>query len=379
MRRTYSDFLTAEFLGSAASMAGFQDPGPLEDFVMDFEMHNVIRGRLDTCLRGGMAVPFHLEREMMRVSRDVDLFAFETVERASRAMQDLAARQGEYDLQVNREDANPALSHLPLLQYKIRYKSAFGQTRIVKLDIFCDPRLKGVPCEAVKSGFGLKFFSTRHPIRVLDDVALIADKITSLSDAPVGYGEERRGQMHKQIYDIASLLRRLPDIDLPKLIDAYKLLASSKGSFHARRGEPGPSAEKIAAGVPSSILALLDSEKNMALTREFSNGFSSFKGTYLGGTRYPRIDHHANTLLVVLFSKRLLDGLTGAVGVSRLKGLHRQTVEILSGLESPSLRPATTKTVKESIRADDPSPDRYKHMLAGAAYLTHRIRLEGAA
>lgn len=380
MKRIYHDFLTAEFLDKTASRAGFRDAGPLEDFVMDFELHNIIRSQLDTCLRGGMATPFHLDRGMMRLSRDVDLFAFETVECAGEAMQGLVTQQDKYGVRVKKERVGPALSHLPLLQYKIHYKSAFGQTRIVKLDIFCDPRLKDVPCKAVKSGFGLRFFSTKHSIRVLDDVALVADKITSLSDAPVGYGAERRGQMHKQIYDIASLLRRLPDIDLPKLVGAYELLASSKGSFHAWRGEPaGPSAAKIAASVPSSVLALLDREKNMALTRDFSNGFSSFKGTYLGGNRYLRIDHHANTLLVVLFSKRLLDGLTGTVGMHRLEELHRQTVKILSGLENPSLRLATAKIVEESIEADDPSPDRYKHMLEGTAYLTHRIRLEGAA
>lgn len=380
MKRTYHDYLNVEFLKGTISKTGFRDTGPLEDFIMDFELHNIVRGRLDACLRGGMAAPFYINRGAIRVSRDVDMFAFETTKHTEMVMDDLEARQSEYSIDVKKWQTNPALRHLPLLQYKVGYKSTFGRARTVKLDIFCDPRLKDVPCTTARSGFDLKYFSSKHPIRMLAHVALVADKITSLSDAPVGYGAERRNQMHKQIYDIASLLRRLSDIDLAKLLGAYRLLASSKGSFHARHDMPnGPSAEEIASSVPSSVLALLDLDKNMALTREFSNGFSSFKGTYLGANRYQRTDHHANTLLVVLFSKRMLDGLTGAVDVTYLAELHRQTIEILSNLEDPSLRPATEKTVRESIKATDPMPGRYNHMLADAAYLAHRIRMEGAA
>ena len=380
MKRTYHDYLNVEFFNNTISKTGFRDTGPLEDFIMDFELHNMVRGRLDACLRGGMAVPFYINRGAIRVSRDVDMFAFETAKDAGMAMDDLAAHQSEYNIHVKKWQASPALRHLPLLQYKVGYKSTLGQARTIKLDIFCDPRLRDVPCKTATSGFDLKYFSTKHPVRMLDHIALVADKITSLSDAPVGYGPERRNQMHKQIYDIASLLRRLSDIDMAKLLGAYGLLASSKGSFHARHGMPGgPSAEDIASSVPSSVLALLDRDKNMALTREFSNGFSSFKGTYLGANRYQRTDHHANTLLVVLFSKRMLDGLTGAVDVTYLAELHRQTVAILSNLEDPLLRPATEKTVRESIRATDPLPGRYKHMLTDAAYLAHRIRMEGAA
>lgn len=380
MKRAYHDYLNVEFLNITTSKAGFKDTGPLEDFIMDFELHNMVGRRLDTCLRGGMATPFYIDRVAIRVSRDVDLFAFETTERTETIMGDMAAQQSEHNMRIEKVQTNPSLRHLPLLQYKVGYKSALGPTRTIKLDIFCDPRLRDAPCVMAKSGFDLKYFSTKHPIRMLDNVALVADKITSLSDAPVGYGTERRIQMHKQIYDIASLLRRLVDLDLTKLLGAYSLLASSKGSFHTRHDLPhGPSAEDIAASVPSSVLALLDREKNMALTREFSNGFSSFKGTYLGNNRYLRNDHHANALLVVLFSKRLLDGLTGAVDVPYLEELHRRTVEILSNLKDPTLRPAAEKTVRESIKAIDPMPGRYEHMLADAAYLVHRIRTEGAA
>ena len=50
MKRTYRDYLNVEFLNGAISKTGFRDTGPLEDFIMDFELHNIVRGRLDACL-----------------------------------------------------------------------------------------------------------------------------------------------------------------------------------------------------------------------------------------------------------------------------------------------------------------------------------------
>ena len=99
-RRLYHDYLGAKFLKRTASQAGFQSPDVLENFIMDFEVHNMVSSRLDTCLRGGMAAPFYLDSGAMRLSRDVDLFVFEPEDAARAAMQDLELKQDDYDIKI---------------------------------------------------------------------------------------------------------------------------------------------------------------------------------------------------------------------------------------------------------------------------------------
>lgn len=75
------------------------------------------------------------------------------------------------------------------------------------------------------------------------------------------------------------LLKGRPRADLACLIDAYGLLASAKSSYAGHGGRSGTfSPTKIMAGVSPSVLSLFDRERDFALTREFSDGFSAFKG-----------------------------------------------------------------------------------------------------
>lgn len=101
---------------------------------MDFEVHNTVSSRLDACLRGGMAVPFYLDRAM-RLSRDVDLFVLEPEDAARAAMQDLALRQDDYGIRINRLPQHPSFPHLPLAQYNVEYRSALGRTSTIRLDL----------------------------------------------------------------------------------------------------------------------------------------------------------------------------------------------------------------------------------------------------
>ena len=85
----------------------------LENFIMDFEVHNTVSSRLDSCLCGGMAAPFYLDGGAMRLSRDMDLFVLEPGDAARAAMQDLALRQGDYGIRINRLPRHPSFPHLP--------------------------------------------------------------------------------------------------------------------------------------------------------------------------------------------------------------------------------------------------------------------------
>lgn len=76
------------------------------------------------------------------------------------------------------------------------------------------------------------------------------------------------------------LLKGRPRADLAGLIDAYRLLATAKSSYVGHGGGSSiPSQTKIMAGVSLSVLSFFDRERDFALTREFSDGFSAFKGT----------------------------------------------------------------------------------------------------
>ena len=173
------------------------------------------------------------------------------------------------------------------------------------------------------------------------------------------------------------LLKGRPRADLAGLIDAYRLLASAKSSYAGHGGGSGTfSPTKIMAGVSPSVLSLFDCERGFALTREFSDGFSAFKGTCLGSLPDARADHQANALLVALFAARMLKQLAGCSGTDSMDEFRRRTIGALLLLENSSTRQAAERAVKEAIQADDPSPARYARMLPDAAYLVHRIRLE---
>lgn len=117
MKRVYGAILSAAFLQGAASRAGLRDASPLEDFVMDFELHSIISGKLAVCLRGGTAAPFYIDRGAVRLSKDIDLFAFEELEVTRAKVRELAAEQAASGVVIEEQAASPKLAHLPLLQY----------------------------------------------------------------------------------------------------------------------------------------------------------------------------------------------------------------------------------------------------------------------
>lgn len=375
MRRVYDGVLSAALLKDAASRAGLRDASLLEDFVMDFELHNIIRGRLDVCLRGGMAVPFYIDRGAVRLSKDIDLFVFEGVEDTRAKVLELADEQAANGVVIKEQTVGPKLAGLPLLQYRIGYDSVFGSTRDIKADLFCSPELKGVPVTIRKSGADLRHFATRHEVILLDRHALIADKLTSLSEETVGYGPSRRREFHKQIYDIASLLQALPRIDPLKLVDAYKLLATRKGMPASGTPVRQFSPAAIAEDVVDTILRLADLD-NGRPRQGFAEGYAEFQMNYLGDTPRHPSTQYADALLTALFAKRLLNRLQNSISAESMQDLHNRTNRVILSLKQPPLEKATAKIVKDIIKANDPLPGRYDRMHPSVAYLTHLLRTE---
>ena len=375
MKRIYDGVLSAAFLKDAASRAGLRDASLLEDFVMDFELHNIISGRLAVCLRGGMAVPFYIDRGAVRLSKDIDLFVIEGVEDTRAKVLELADEQAANGVVIKEQTVGPKLAGLPLLQYRIGYDSVFGSTRDIKADLFCSPELKGVPVTIRKSGADLRHFATRHEVILLDRHALIADKLTSLSEETVGYDSSRRREFHKQVYDIASLLQALPRIDPLKLVDAYKLLATRKGMPASGTSAKQFSPAAIAEDVVDTILRLADLD-NGRPRQGFAEGYAEFQMNYLGDTPRHPSTQYADALLIALFAKRLLSRLQNSISPETMQDLHNQTIRIMLSLKQPHLEKATARIVKDIIKAGDPLPSRYDHMHSSVAYLTHLIRAE---
>ena len=375
MKRVYGGILNAAFLQGAASRAGLRDASLLEDFVMDFELHSIISGKLAVCLRGGMAAPFYIDRGAVRLSKDIDLFVFEELEVTRAKVRELAAEQAASGVVIEEQEASSKLAHLPLLQYRIRYDSVSGTTRDIKADLFCSPELKCIPVTTRKSGADLGHFTTRHEVVLLDHHALIADKLTSLSEKTVGYSAARRREFHKQVYDIASLLRALPLIDPQKLIEAYNLLATRKGapSPETPAGQFSPAA--IVEDVVDTILRLSDLD-NGRPSQGFAKGYAEFQMYYLGDTPRHPSTQYTDALLIALFAKRLLGMLKNELSPESMQDRHDQTVRTILSLKEPHLEKATTKIVKNAIKANDPLPNRYARMHPSVAYLTHLIRTE---
>lgn len=372
--RAYEEYLTKGRIEAACTRFGFDDAQRVERHIMDFEAHRVISKDIKVYLRGGMATPFHTPRSAIRLSEDIDMYAFDTIDSVRMRMRRLEADLAAHGITAEEYRPRGGGQAIPLITYKMRYASAMGGLDAVKIDFLCDPRLDRLPHRKFQHPFCLGHFPLLHSVVALDAGALVADKITALSAGTIGYPASQKKKMNKQVYDIGQLLKHMPDDQVTQAVCQYSGLASHKGKYSLEHGSgPAHEAGDIAGGVCKSLLSVLRPDNRFVLESEFRGNFGAFKGAYLGKRHYSRSAHQTDTLLTLLFAAVLLEHGRDNMSTASAVGVIRGAADILKLMGNPSTRKDGKTRIGGSAPSDSYLEDRIRNLPPESQYLLRQV------
>lgn len=335
----YSETLARERVVGISEKYGFPDSHLVDKFVMCLEVHKRITREIDCLTRGGMCMPFHRPGfEVMRMSKDIDIFTGHSVDEVERTMDAMAGMDG---LQCGKIIPKTPLPIENLVSYRVTYDSCLGRPGSVKVDAFCGADLS-LDTRLIPSGSRILDFDTLQDIAILSRGALLADKITSLALGTVGVGGGCHTEIVKQIYDVASLLRQADTEDIKTAYDSYRRLTGFKvGCF---RSDPPYTVSGVTASVIRTLCDLLPLDTKELVAPSLLKHYKGFQGSYLS-KRYPyrASTHITDVILTLIFAmfirvcteENALPSETDAAG-----RLHRilENLDRLGGLDADGAR-----------------------------------------
>lgn len=188
---------------------GFRDALPLEQFIMDFEVLTHIQKVIPDCVvKGGMAVPFHLQdNRLRRLSVDIDIVTAKSRDDVISAMKIVSRElKGVVDIGEPHIPQETSNKKLPLLTYFCGYKSSINTKAELKIEIFYGNKMN-IQSKKIKDKIEIIGVPINFLLSVYDHSSLIGDKLTTLPFNTIGINPERGLDVPKQIYDIATLLK----------------------------------------------------------------------------------------------------------------------------------------------------------------------------
>lgn len=372
--RAYEEYLSRERIVATCGDFGFDNPRRVERHVMDFEVHRIVSRSVSGYVRGGMAAPFYMSGYPARLSEDIDMYVFETVDAVRALMLRLKA---EFDaLGITMEEYKPVGGGLPipLVTYRMWYASAMGVSDKVKIDLLCDARLEYLPHREFGPAITLGHFSTRHPVVALDAGALVADKITSLSVGTIGYPPDQKHKTNKQIYDIGQLLKHMQVDQIEQAISQYNGLAARKCGYAREFGKaPAYETSYVTGGVCGYLLAALGIHDRFVNQDEFKDNFGGFKGAHLGRRPYSLSAHRSDALLVLLLAAVLLEHGQGCISAARAAGVVKSATEVLKLMGDPSTSRAGKERIDGSPRANPSLEERIQNLPPESQHLLRQV------
>lgn len=372
--RAYEEYLSRERISAACGDYGFDNPRRVERHVMDFEVHRIVSRNVSGYVRGGMAAPFYMSGYPARLSEDIDIYVFETVDATRALMLRLGAEFGALGITMEEYKPRGGGLPIPLVTYRMWYATAMGAQDKVKIDLLCDARLEYLPHREFEPPINLGHFSTRHPVVALDAGALVADKITSLSIGTIGYPPDQKRKMNKQIYDMGQLLKHMQGDQIEQAIHLYDGLAARKCGYAREFGKVHTyGTREVTDGVCGSLLAALGVHDRFVNQDEFRDNFGGFKGTHLGKRPYSLSAHRSDALLVLLLAAALLEHGRGGISTGRAAGVVKSAAEVLKLMEDPSTRRAGRVRIDDSPRSDPSLEGRIQNLPPESQYLLRQV------
>ena len=279
----------------------FSDSTSIEKYIIDFEiLFHVFPVLPDCAVKGGMAVPFHINESLKRLSEDIDIVTRCTKEETECAIEGLR-KDLEPMVDIRLYTPNNPHKRLPLLTYDCKYRSITGDSQI-KLEIFYKNE-EDVRTKMIDDGFEIMGFTVDFPILVYDHAPLIIDKLTTLAFNTIGIPELRRHDVPKQIYDIASLLKSFNGVlPIDEMIDLLKKISKSESGYCQNEY----SFEDILADLEVFSDSIVDNE--LKLDPRSKGHLGTFR-TNLLASSYTNTNYVTDILLIVLFVKLIRSGV----------------------------------------------------------------------
>ena len=344
----FQSYLNKQSIEEIRQVHGFRDSLPLEKFIMDFEVLTHIQQVLPDCVvKGGMATPFHLnDKKLQRLSVDIDLVTASSRDQVIKAMETVSNKLADVikigDPYVPRNKPN---KKLPLLTYYCDYQSSIDDNPEIKIEIFYGNDMK-IQSKKINNNIEIIGILINFPLSIYEHGSLIGDKLTTLPFNTIGIDSNREIDVPKQIYDIATLLKSLPNpVPMRMIIDTFEKISKTEISYF--KGTK-PSVDDVLKDLANFSETLLIDENQIKLNPHYAGRFATFKTTMLGNVQYLAHAHVADILLIKTIIKLILKKFNGA----KLETITKKATQVLVGLTTISNMNTNDKnTESKKIRA----------------------------
>jgi len=348
----FKDYLNTSYINKVKKEFGFNEGRIIEQFIIDFEMlYHIQKIIPNLIVKGGMSVPFHIQKNLRRLSQDVDIVTPLSKAEIESAMRGLSAEaNGFFTISEPHKPENPAKS-LPLLTYFVPFQSNIGTDNPeVKIEFFYDFK-EAIQTKQIDPGAELIDFKLDYPIKVFDKGSLIGDKLTTLGFKTIGVPHHRRSDVIKHIYDIALLIKEIPEkYVLEEISKTYDTIANYENSLLTGKKF---SKQEMIDDILISLDSLLVQDSGYSLEKSHEGMYCTFKTQLLGrGNAYPRLSHVNDIMLIKLLSQYLHLVIHGKMKLSEFVDSFFHDLE---GLENIVKQGAKEKIVirKEIIKTFD--------------------------
>ena len=327
---------------------GFRDSLPLEKSIMNFEVLPHIQQVLPDCVvKGGMATPFHLnDKRLPRLSVDIDLVTASSRDQVIQAMKTVSSKlDGVVNIGSFHDPRNKNKKELPLLTYYCTYQSSIGVNPEIKIEIFYGNDMK-IQSKKINNNVEIIGIPINFPLSLYDHGSLIGDKLTTLPFNTIGIGSDRAIDVPKQIYDIATLLKSLPNpVPMKMIIDTFKKISEIQITYF--KGTKF-NIDDVLKDLANFSETLLITKNQIKLNPSYQGRFEKFTTELLGNMRYPAHAHVTDILLIKTIIKLILKKFNGA----ELETITEKATQVLVGLNTISNMDPSNKNIESrKIRA----------------------------
>ena len=285
----------------------FPDKADVERFMMDFEVQLRIGREIECAVRGGMCVPFRVPSgTVSRLSRDIDLMVRAGGGDVQSAMKKVCGGGARLVAeQIRPSDPKPVSN---LLSYKVKYDSALGGRKSIKVDFMHDVDAE-VPTEEVEE---VELFGMRlaHPATVLTRGALIADKMTALALGEIGLGPKKHADVPKQIHDVGTQIRMSGRDDVAQALETFGALTGFKTGKYEH--DPPYTVASTLRAVTRALDAFVEIDTAVHMRKEHKERYESFCATYLSRPRTYEPARHLEDVLLAAYLAEVMGKCCGS-------------------------------------------------------------------
>ncbi len=327
----YRDILNEDKINSIARNYGFKYPLYVEKFIMNFEVFSHVREMMPDCVvKGGMAVPFHLDDETQRrLSTDIDIVVGRSREEVIEIMKNISKKLGEMIKIGQYVPKSTYEKKLPLLTYDCKYESVFDDYASMKFEIFYENDME-TKSKKIEAGTNMMGFKIDFPMSIYDPGSLIGNKLTTLPFNTVGIGPKRRIDVIRQIYDIATLLKSTAS--LPPMETITNMFEKTSLEEISYFNENPPTFEDVLHDIVNFPDNILTMGAQIRMDKSHKGRLRTFVANMLGKRNYTNQMYTVDILLIKVAIKLVLKSFDG----TDMETIIKKTKEILDGLDDLS-------------------------------------------